>query len=156
MFAGVLWGIRLFYDFKENVHITINPAVYLFDLVLIMGLVFIFFRIINKNIYREPKFSDMNKIEALVVLLLLLISLFLYISVPKLIPNTLEIAVTYPWDIALIIGYVLIAGVVMLRLKIKDLYNTLLTLIVLAFIGIELRLAVHTSMRVPIIPLKYS
>ena len=153
IFALVLWGIRLFFNFSENIHITINPVIYLFDLVLILSLVIILFKIISKNIYREPRISDMNTIAmSMIVITLILIAIVLYFSVPPLVPSTFEINIPYPWDIGVIIGYMIIAIIVMIKLSFKDFSYTLLMLIALFFTGIELRIAFFTNLSIPLWP----
>lgn len=150
--AIVLWGIRLFYDFMYNLQITINPVVYLFDLVLSLSLIFILFKIINNSIFRNPKLSDMNVMDALFVIGLLLFYMALYFKVPNLISNSFEIVIPNPWDIVLIISYILVSAIIMWLVKIKEFTDTIIWFILFALIGIELRLNMYTNYDTPFWP----
>lgn len=148
--ALVLWGLRLMFNFSENLYISINPLVYLFDLALIIGLVIILNRIISKNVYREPRISDMNKLDILIVILLILSAFFLYFSIPPLIPSTFEVNIPFPWDIGLTIIYLIIATVVMRKIKFKDFRYTLLIILGLIYAGSEMRIVTLTSLTIPL------
>lgn len=150
--AIVLWGIRLFYDFMYNLQITINPVVYLFDLVLSLSLIFILFKIINNSIFRNTKLSDMNVMDALFVIGLLLFYMALYFKVPNLISNSFEIVIPNPWDIVLIISYILVSAIIMWLVKIKEFTDTIIWFILFALIGIELRLNMYTNYDTPFWP----
>lgn len=153
--AIVFWSIRLFIDFSDKLVVVINPALYLFDLVLIISLILILFKLIQKSVYRKIALEDINKIEAMFVLLILLIYIFLYFNANEFIPNIFTFSISYPWDIVLIIIFSIIITTLFYNLKINQFYRVPFTLTVLSLIGIEMRLAVYTRMRVPIIPLKY-
>lgn len=150
--AIVLWGIRLFYDFMHNLHVTINPVIYLLDLVLILSLIFILFKIINKHVFLDPKLSDINVIDALFVGALLLFYIALYLSMPNLISNRFEVAVPYPLDIALIMGYILVSVFIMWKVKIKEFSDTIIMFFIFGLIGIELRLSMYTAFNMPFWP----
>lgn len=152
MLAIVLWGIRLLYDFMYNLQVTINPVVYLFDLVLILSLILILFKIINRSVFLNPKLSDKNVMDALFVVGLLLFYIALYFNIPNLISNRFEVAISYPLDIVLIIGYILVSVFIMWKVKIKEFSDTIIMFFIFGLIGIELRLTAYTSFDMPFWP----
>ena len=67
----------------------------------------------------------------------------MYFSVPNLIPNTFEIIVPYPWDIILIIGYIIVLAMIMWPVGIKDFTNTIMTFFIFALIEICIQISIY-------------
>lgn len=63
--AVVLWGIRLISDFSQSVEVVINPALYLFDLILVLTLITLLFKFLQSSVYKKST-RIMNFIEAIV------------------------------------------------------------------------------------------
>lgn len=147
--ATILWSIRLFFDFSENLIVVINPVLYLFDLALIISLTLIIFKLIQKSIYRKTTLEDINKIEAMILIFILLIYILLYFNANEYIPDILTFAVSYPWDIVLILIFFIGAEFLFYKLNITNFYSLAITLIMLLLIGLETRLVIHTGFRIP-------
>ena len=149
--ATILWSIRLFFDFSENLVVMINPALYFFDLTLIISLTLIVLKLIQKSIYRKTTLEDTNKIETMFLIFILLIYILLYFNANEYIPDILTFALPYPWDIVLILTFFIGAEILFYKLNITNFYSLAITLIMLLLIGLETRLVIYTGIRIPFI-----
>src|SRR5699024_479387 len=83
-----LWSIRIVFDFSHSIDVVINPAIYLFDLVLVFTLVLLLFKLIQSSVYRKST-RKMNFIEAIGAGLIFLFYGIIYLRAEQFIPDIL-------------------------------------------------------------------
>src|SRR5690625_1840501 len=128
--AVVLWGIRLISDFSQSVEVVINPALYLFDLILVLTLITLLFKFLQSSVYKKST-RIMNFIEAIVAGLIFIFYIFIYLKADQFIPMILAFSIPYPWDLLIIFGITLTAIYLTLRTKEKAFYGIALWIVIL-------------------------
>lgn len=123
---------------------TINPAVYLFDLVLVISLIALLFKVIQSSIYRKTT-RKTNLVEGIGAWLIFIFYMVTYLKADQFIPEILAFTIPDPWDIFLIVALSLVATVRLFKFKEKAFYSIALFLIIPSLIGINLRLEAHTD-----------
>ena len=147
--AVVLWGIRLVSDFSQSVEVVINPALYIFDLVLVLTLITLLFKFIQSLVYKKTT-RKMNFIEVIVAGLIFIFYIFIYLKADQFIPEILAFSIPYPWDLFIILGITLTAVYLTLRTKEKAFYGIALWIAIFSLSGISLRLEVINGISIPI------
>lgn len=148
--AVVLWGIRLISDFSQSVEVVINPALYLFDLILVLTLITLLFKFLQSSVYKKST-RIMNFIEAIVAGLIFIFYIFIYLKVDQFIPKILAFSIPYPWDLLIIFGITLTAIYLTLRTKEKAFYGIALWIVIFSLIGIDMRLTMYMNYEIPFI-----
>lgn len=149
--AVIFWSVRLLLDFSDTHMVIINPILYFFDLILIMCLYLIIFKTIQKSVYRKKALEDMNKIEVIFLLFILLVFILLYFNASNYIPELFVFTVPYPWDIVFVLTFFIGSEILLYRLNILNFSSIVITLILLALIGIERLLIAYTTVQIPFI-----
>lgn len=134
-----LWSIRIVFDFSHSIDVVINPAIYLFDLVLVFTLVLLLFKLIQSSVYRKST-RKMNFIEAIGAGLIFLFYGIIYLRAEQFIPDILAFPIPFPVDVIFIIGISLAAIILIIKSKEKVFYGTAFILFIPILNGISLRL----------------
>lgn len=138
--ALIFWVIRLIGDFSSSEPIIINPLVYLFDLLLGLGLVSLFLEYIRKSIYQK-KFLFTNKIISNTIAIMIFAFFILAtLTAEWVMPDNFSFVIPYPWDLFLISSLFLISIAVIFFGKLKPFYSLAWLLFIFTIIGIYLRL----------------
>lgn len=148
--AVVLWGIRLVSDFSQSVEVVINPALYIFDLVLVLTLITLLFKFIQRSVYKKTT-RKMNFIEAIGAGLIFIFYIFIYLKADQFIPEILVFSIPYPWDLFIILGITLTALYLTLRTKETAFYGIALWIAIFSLIGIDMRLTMYMNYEIPFI-----
>ena len=106
--AVILWSIRLIFDFSTSLEVIVNPALYLFDLVLVFSFIALLFKFIQRTVYRKPTNRTGKILEGIIALLIFVAFLVLYLRSYQFVPEVFSFAILFPWDMVIIIGLGLI------------------------------------------------
>lgn len=148
--AVVLWGIRLISDFSQSIEVVINPALYLFDLILIFTLITLLFKFIQSSVYKKTT-RKMNFIEAIGAGVIFIFYIVIYLKADQFVPEILAFTIPYPWDLLIILGIALTVIYLTLRTKEKAFYGIALWIVFFSLIGIDMRLTIYTNYEIPFI-----
>lgn len=149
--AIIVWSIRLIFDFSNSVEVFITPALYIFDLVLVVSLIFLIFNYIQSSVYKKSSQNKFGLLEGLIAGLLLVLFIVVYLLSDRFIPNIFAFSISYPWDILIILGVSLSVILFILKTKDPNFYFLALTFVISSVIGIDKRLEVHSSLEIPFI-----
>ena len=149
--AIVVWSIRLIFDFNNTVEVMINPALYIFDLVLVIGLILLIFNSIQSSVYKKSSKNKFGLLEALIAGLLLVAFIVIYLTSDRFIPNIFAFTIPFPLDILIILSVSLAIILFILKTKDQNFYFLALTFAIASMIGIDKRLEVHTNFEIPFV-----
>lgn len=115
--AVIMWGTRFISDFKQSAPIVINPALYVFDLVLVFSLIMLIFKVIQISVYRKSTRKKFDWIEAIGAALVFILYIIIYLKADQFIPTILSFTISPPWSIAFFI--LILLAVVLLFLNLR-------------------------------------
>lgn len=116
--AVIIWGMRFISDFISTETLVINPALYLFDLVLVFSLILLLFKVVQRSVYQTDSSKKIEWLEAIVALVVFIAYIVVYLRADQFIPEILPITIPEPWSMLLFLG--LLAITVFGFFKIKN------------------------------------
>lgn len=103
----IIWGTRFMSDFNTSTPVVINPALYIFDLVLVFSLIMVLFKVIQVSVYRKTTDKKFEWIEATVAGLIFILYIIVYLKSEQFIPVILPLTISQPWSILLFVAILL-------------------------------------------------
>lgn len=96
--AVIIWGSRFLFDFNASTPVVINPALYIFDLVLVFSLIMLIFKGIQITVYRKSTSKKFAWIEAIVAGFIFILYIIIYLKADEFIPAILLFQISQPWS----------------------------------------------------------
>lgn len=101
--AVIIWGTRFLSDFSESAPVVINPALYIFDLVLVFSLIVMLFKLIQVSVYRKAADKKFDWLEIIGATLVFIFYIIIYLTSDRFIPVILPFTVSRPWSLFLFV-----------------------------------------------------
>ena len=99
--AVIMWGSRYLSDFNKATPVVVNPALYLFDLILVFSLVMLLFKVIQISVYRKNNSKKLEWMETVIAALVFIVFIIIYLRADQFIPMVLPFTISPPWNIIL-------------------------------------------------------
>lgn len=115
--AAIIWGSRYLFDFSSKSPLVINPAVYVFDLILVFSLVLLLFKVVQRSVYQADSSKKFEWLAAIGALVIFSTYIVVYLRSDQFIPEILPFTVPEPLSILLFIGLLALAVLSFFNMK---------------------------------------